>query len=81
MNLEEALFAYIFPYNEDDEQRTDRLISVVETLEERQKLAFIALVRKQKRFNDDLQKFRQMCEDKVKELYEYTLYLSSFEAR
>ncbi|KAG1562450.1 hypothetical protein G6F49_000907 [Rhizopus delemar] len=44
MALEDTLFTYIFPYNEDDQQRTERLITVLETLEQRQKLAFTAIL-------------------------------------
>ncbi|KAI9267841.1 armadillo-type protein [Sporodiniella umbellata] len=44
INLEETLLNYIFPYNEDDQQRTDRLITVFEALEDRQKLAFTAIL-------------------------------------
>jgi sister-chromatid-cohesion protein PDS5 len=62
MALEDTLFAYIFPYNEDDQQRTERLITVLETLEQRQKLAFTAIVRKQKRFNDDMHKYLRIGE-------------------
>lgn len=65
MTLQDTLLAYIFPYDEDDQQRTERLVTVVESLEEKQKLAFTAIIRKQQRFNDDLQKYVRMCEDEV----------------
>jgi hypothetical protein len=65
MILQDTLLAYIFPYDEDDQQRTERLVTVVESLEEKQKLAFTAIIRKQQRFNDDLQKYVRICEDEV----------------
>ncbi|KAI8352060.1 hypothetical protein BD560DRAFT_477874 [Blakeslea trispora] len=48
MNLESTLLNYILPENENDAERTERLVVVVESLTEKQTLAFTALIRKQK---------------------------------
>ena len=65
MNLESTLLTYILPENENDAERTERLIVVLESFAEKQKLAFTALVRKQKMFNDNLHKYIDMCEKAV----------------
>lgn len=65
MALEDALITYIFPYDENEQQRAERLVVITETLEQRQKIAFTAIIRKQKKFNDDMHKYLKMCEDMV----------------
>ncbi|KAI8348451.1 armadillo-type protein [Choanephora cucurbitarum] len=65
MNLESTLLTYILPENENDAERTERLIVVVESFAEKQKLAFTALIRKQKMFNDNLHKYIDMCEKAI----------------
>ncbi|KAG1456183.1 hypothetical protein G6F55_006644 [Rhizopus delemar] len=65
MALEDALITYIFPYDENEQQRAERLVVITETLEQRQKIAFTAIIRKQKKFNDDMHKYLKMCEDMI----------------
>lgn len=65
MCLEETLLKYIFPYNEDDEKRTERIVTVVDSLTPKQRLAFTALIQKQKTFNQNMQQYLNICENTV----------------
>ncbi|KAI8080901.1 armadillo-type protein [Thamnidium elegans] len=65
MNLESTIQKYILPELENDLERTERLITIVESLEEKQKLAFTALVRKQKLFNENMNKYVKLCQEQI----------------
>lgn len=65
MSMERIINNYILPENENDSERAERLVTVVSALDERQKLAFTALVRKQQITNDNIQKYVKLCEDLV----------------
>lgn len=66
MNLESTVQKYILPELENDLERTERLITIVESLEDKQKLAFTALVRKQKLFNENMNKYVTLCREHVR---------------
>lgn len=63
--LESALHQFILPQIDNDVDRTERLITIVDSLEPKQSLAFTALLRKQKAFNDHMHTYVKMCEDHV----------------
>lgn len=65
MSLESTIQEYILPEIENDADRVERLITVVGSLSEKQRLAFIALVRKQKSFNENMQRYVKLCENHV----------------
>jgi sister-chromatid-cohesion protein PDS5 len=65
MNLESTIQEYILPEIENDAERTERLITVVESLSEKQRLAFTALVRKQKASNENMQRYVKLCKNNV----------------
>jgi sister-chromatid-cohesion protein PDS5 len=65
MNLESTLNKYIFPQLENDTERAERLVTIVGSFGEKQKLAFTALVRKQKLFNENMNTYVKMCENAV----------------
>ncbi|KAI8087857.1 armadillo-type protein [Gilbertella persicaria] len=67
MDMEHALLKYILPEDENDEERTERLVVVFESLHEKERLAFAALVRKQKMFNENLHTYVDMCQRVVNE--------------
>lgn len=66
MCLEETLLKYIFPMNENDEERAERLVTVVDSLTPKQRLAFTALIQKQKAFNQNMQQYLKFCENLVR---------------
>ncbi|KAI8992505.1 armadillo-type protein [Pilobolus umbonatus] len=68
MGLEKTLLKHILPFNDNDSERADRLVTVVESLQPPQRLAFTALVRKQKRFNDDFHKYADMVDNAIDNL-------------
>lgn len=63
MNLESTLHKFILPEIENDAERTERLITMIESLEEKQKLAFTGLVRKKSAFNSNMQNYAKLCQD------------------
>jgi hypothetical protein len=65
MSLESTLHKFILPQIDNDSDRTERLITVIESLQPKQKLAFTALIRKQKAFNENMNTYVKMCEDNV----------------
>ncbi|KAI8878089.1 hypothetical protein K501DRAFT_229043, partial [Backusella circina FSU 941] len=65
MTLESALQEYIFPEDEDDSERVDRLVAVVGSLERKAEIAFSAILKKQKSFMDEMQKYLEICEANI----------------
>lgn len=65
VNLESTLNNYILPQVDNDSERAERLVNVVGTFGEKQKLAFTALVRKQKLFIENMHTYVNMCENAV----------------
>ncbi|KAF7727823.1 hypothetical protein EC973_006936 [Apophysomyces ossiformis] len=53
--LESTLLRHIFPTNTDDIQRTDRLVTVIASLESRAERAFSSLIQRQKSFMEHMQ--------------------------
>lgn len=47
--VEKTLHEYIFPPMDDDLERTKRLVSILEMVDERSKYGFVSIIRKQKR--------------------------------
>lgn len=82
MNLENTLQKYIFPELDNDVERTERLITIVESLEPKQRLAFTAVIRKQKSFNENMNQFVKLCEDHVriilKKIPQYLIFMQLF---
>lgn len=66
MNLESTLHKFILPELDNDIERTERLIIIIESLEDKQKLAFTGLVRKQNAFNVNMNTYVKMCQDRVR---------------
>ncbi|KAL9541955.1 hypothetical protein MBANPS3_008853 [Mucor bainieri] len=62
-NIESILQKYIFPENDNDAERTERLVVVVDALKEKQRVAFLALLQKQKLFNQNMLTYVEMCEN------------------
>ncbi|KAI8379771.1 armadillo-type protein [Radiomyces spectabilis] len=60
--VESTMVSFILPENPDDEERTERLVTVFGHLEQRARVAFLALIRKQKIFSEVLRKFINVCE-------------------
>lgn len=63
MNLESTLHKYILPEIDNDAERTERLINIIESLEDKQRLAFTGLVRKKNAFNTNMNIYAKMCQD------------------
>jgi len=59
------LHKYIFPEDDNDAERTERLVTVVDSLKDKQKTAFLALLQKQKLFNENMMTYVEMCENHV----------------
>lgn len=64
-NIESTFQKFILPENDNDAERTERLVSVVDSLKDKQKVAFLALLQKQKLFNENMYTFVEMCENNV----------------
>ncbi|CAO3633172.1 unnamed protein product [Mucor fragilis] len=62
-NIEAILQKYIFPENDNDAERTERLVVAVNALKEKQRTAFFALLQKQKLFNENMLTYVEMCEN------------------
>ncbi|KAI9491520.1 armadillo-type protein [Zychaea mexicana] len=60
--LESTVNQYLFPYNEDDKERTERLVFVIKSFEPRTKNAFRALIHKQRGCIAGIQRFIKACE-------------------
>ncbi|EPB84270.1 hypothetical protein HMPREF1544_08990 [Mucor circinelloides 1006PhL] len=64
-NIEFILHKYIFPEDDNDAERTERLVTVVDSLKDKQKTAFLALLQKQKLFNENMMTYVEMCENHI----------------
>ncbi|KAI9485716.1 MAG: armadillo-type protein [Benjaminiella poitrasii] len=63
MGLENTLLNHILPENENDAERTERLVTVYDSLQPKQRLAFTALIRRQKLFNENMHDYIKRCEN------------------
>lgn len=63
MNLESTLHKFILPEIDNDTERTERLITMIDSLEDKQRLAFTGLIRKKSAFNSNLNTYAKMCQD------------------
>ncbi|KAI7878695.1 ARM repeat-containing protein [Lichtheimia hyalospora FSU 10163] len=59
--VEKTLHEYIFPPMDDDQERTKRLVSILGMVNERAKLGFIHIIRKQKSLMSALRRFLDAC--------------------
>lgn len=64
-NIESTFQRFILPENDNDAERTERLVTVVGSLKDKQKVAFLALLQKQKLFNENMYTFVEMCENNI----------------
>lgn len=63
--MEHIINNHILPENENDAERAGRLVTIVASLDEKQKLAFTALMRKQQSTNENIHRFVTLCQDLV----------------
>ncbi|KAI8646023.1 armadillo-type protein [Parasitella parasitica] len=64
-NVEAIFQTFIVPENDNDAERTERLVTVLDSLKDKQKIAFLALLQKQKLFNENMLTFVEMCEKNI----------------
>ncbi|CEP19463.1 hypothetical protein [Parasitella parasitica] len=64
-NIESILQTFIIPEDDNDADRAERLVTVVHSLKDKQKVALLALLQKQKLFNENMLTFVEMCEKNI----------------
>ncbi|KAG0164485.1 hypothetical protein DFQ30_009873 [Apophysomyces sp. BC1015] len=59
--LESTIIQYILPENTNDVERTERLVTVLASLENRAEVAFSALIQRHKTFMESMQQYVRTC--------------------
>ncbi|KAI7902740.1 armadillo-type protein [Cokeromyces recurvatus] len=57
--IPDYLFSFLYLENENDVDRTERLVTIYDSLQSKQRLAFTALIRRQKLFNENMHDYHE----------------------